>query len=85
MCCRFPESHQMPVGKSSFANSPAGGGSTRSKEIPRRSSSKNSINFDSCNSPDYNSVALEKELADLDIEDQVRAPPPPPPGAPPFC
>jgi hypothetical protein len=61
----------MPVGKSSFANSAGGGSASRSKEIPRRTSSKGSINFDACNSPDFNSVALGKELADLDIEDQV--------------
>ena len=62
----------MPVGKSSFANAQQGGGPpTRSKDIPRRSSSKNSITFDSCNSPDFNSVALEKELSELDIDDQV--------------
>ena len=66
----------MKARQSSFANSldsqgsggnPAG---SKARNIPR-SSSRNSINFDTCNSPDFNSVALEKELSDLDLEDQV--------------
>lgn len=58
--------------QSSFANSidSAASTSSKAKAIPR-SRSKSSINLDACNSPDFNTVVLEKELTDLDIDDQV--------------
>ena len=65
----------MVSGQSSFANSTdsAATASSKAKAIPR-SRSKSSINLDACNSPDFNSVVLEKELTDLDIDDQVFCP-----------
>lgn len=61
--------------QSSFANSsaserPDSGIASRAQKIPRNHS-RSSINFDACNSPDFNSVVLEKELSALDLEDQV--------------
>ena len=59
--------------QSSFTNSVksefASDGS-QARSIPRNRS-RGSINFEVCNSPDYDSVALEKELSDLDFDGQV--------------
>ncbi|RZK46487.1 MAG: hypothetical protein EOO94_02655, partial [Pedobacter sp.] len=56
--------------QSSFTNSVksefASDGS-QARSIPRNRS-RGSINFEVCNSPDYDSVALEKELSDLDFD-----------------
>lgn len=73
---RFPHCRMNPR-KSPSANSlnnaqsTANTSGTQAKSIPH-SSSRNSINFDTCNSPDFNSVALEKELTDItDSDNQV--------------
>ena len=66
----------MPVGKQPHSSAWQDNGSARapssSKQIGiRKSSSRGSINFDISKSPDARSVALEKELGDITVEDQV--------------
>lgn len=52
---------------------PSAASSTKKIDSVRRSSSRNSINFDISKSPDAASVLLERELGDITLEDQARA------------
>ena len=58
---------------SSLGDAQSSSTASKAKAIPRNRS-RGSINLDTCSSPDFNSVALEKELTDVtDSDNQAHA------------